>query len=569
MLVAFNKIDLPAAAEAWPAFQRGASRRGARRRGHRRRRRERARRVPRRASRRCCRRSRSWPSHPTRPASSSTASRRWPTASRSSATRTVRSGSAASASSGSPRRPTSTSRSRPSGSSATSTRLGIDAELRRAGDRRRRPVRIGGDRARVGVTTPGRTGERRIAGAAERSGCSAGRSTRSISRISRWPRRRATPWVSTSSCSCRPGSRRTSRTWRSRRRTDRLAMVRGGDRRQPGLRREHDGDRARRAVVHGRHAGGPGGAARDRGWLAARHRADPVGRGCRRAGRLARPERVLELATLVVAPRDGFPDLRRRLPGRARARAPRRGSSARRSAPAAVAPRTSGVARRPVGRSATSSRMRSRPTSATMRCTVAQHRHADHGGPIDRDRTPARRVVGHPRRRRRRSERRMGCPIATARSRRPTGSPLDLARRIVELAEDKKAADIVLLDLTPLTSLADYFVICSGGSERQLDAIADGIVVEPARREDATHRTRGDGRLALGPARLRQRHRPHLHATRARLLRAREALGRGEDDPARAVGPAARAPGRVATRVREGTVGGGTVGSCRPSSGAP
>lgn len=53
---------------------------------------------------------------------------------------------------------------------------------------------------------------------------------------------------------------------------------------------------------------------------------------------------------------------------------------------------------------------------------------------------------------------------------------LDLARRIVELAEDKKAADIVLLDLTGLTTLADYFVICSGGSERQIDAIADGIV---------------------------------------------------------------------------------------------
>jgi ribosome-associated protein len=55
-------------------------------------------------------------------------------------------------------------------------------------------------------------------------------------------------------------------------------------------------------------------------------------------------------------------------------------------------------------------------------------------------------------------------------------SPLELARRIVELAEDKKAADIVLLDLTGLTTMADYFVICSGGSERQLDAIATGIV---------------------------------------------------------------------------------------------
>ena len=62
---------------------------------------------------------------------------------------------------------------------------------------------------------------------------------------------------------------------------------------------------------------------------------------------------------------------------------------------------------------------------------------------------------------------------AVAPSERP---PLDVARRIVELAEDKKAAEIVLLDLTGLTTLADAFVICSGGSERQLDAIANGII---------------------------------------------------------------------------------------------
>lgn len=55
-------------------------------------------------------------------------------------------------------------------------------------------------------------------------------------------------------------------------------------------------------------------------------------------------------------------------------------------------------------------------------------------------------------------------------------APLDLARRIVELAEDKKAADIVLLDLGELTTVADAFVICSGGSERQIAAIADGIL---------------------------------------------------------------------------------------------
>ena len=65
---------------------------------------------------------------------------------------------------------------------------------------------------------------------------------------------------------------------------------------------------------------------------------------------------------------------------------------------------------------------------------------------------------------------------ATPRRPRSDLEPLDLARRIVELAEDKKAADIVLLDLDGLTTLADAFVICSGGSERQISAIADGIV---------------------------------------------------------------------------------------------
>jgi ribosome-associated protein len=67
-------------------------------------------------------------------------------------------------------------------------------------------------------------------------------------------------------------------------------------------------------------------------------------------------------------------------------------------------------------------------------------------------------------------------PSAPSAPSAPETPPLDLARRIVELAEDKKAADIVLLDLSGLTTVADYFVIASGGSERQLDAIADGIV---------------------------------------------------------------------------------------------
>jgi ribosome-associated protein len=71
-----------------------------------------------------------------------------------------------------------------------------------------------------------------------------------------------------------------------------------------------------------------------------------------------------------------------------------------------------------------------------------------------------------------------GLPRRATTAAKADHEPLALARRIVELAEDKKAADIVLLELFPLTTLADYFVICSGGSERQVQAIADGIASE-------------------------------------------------------------------------------------------
>jgi ribosome-associated protein len=69
-----------------------------------------------------------------------------------------------------------------------------------------------------------------------------------------------------------------------------------------------------------------------------------------------------------------------------------------------------------------------------------------------------------------------GLPHRAAAASTTERPPLELARRIVELAEDKKAADIVLLDLAGLTTMADYFVICSGGSERQLEAIATGVI---------------------------------------------------------------------------------------------
>jgi ribosome-associated protein len=45
----------------------------------------------------------------------------------------------------------------------------------------------------------------------------------------------------------------------------------------------------------------------------------------------------------------------------------------------------------------------------------------------------------------------------------------------VRAAESKKATDIVVLDLTGITSFADFFVICTGANQRQVQAIADEI----------------------------------------------------------------------------------------------
>jgi len=47
----------------------------------------------------------------------------------------------------------------------------------------------------------------------------------------------------------------------------------------------------------------------------------------------------------------------------------------------------------------------------------------------------------------------------------------------VEAALDKKAIDLIVLDLTGICSFTDRFLICSGGSKPQTQAIADNIAV--------------------------------------------------------------------------------------------
>lgn len=43
------------------------------------------------------------------------------------------------------------------------------------------------------------------------------------------------------------------------------------------------------------------------------------------------------------------------------------------------------------------------------------------------------------------------------------------------VAADKKAMEVVVLDMRDASSITDYFLICSGGSERQVQAIVDAI----------------------------------------------------------------------------------------------
>ena len=69
-------------------------------------------------------------------------------------------------------------------------------------------------------------------------------------------------------------------------------------------------------------------------------------------------------------------------------------------------------------------------------------------------------------------------------------SAIDSARLMVDAAADKKAQDIALFDVKAISSLADYFIVCSAQVERQIRAIAEGIeealdavLVPPYRRE--------------------------------------------------------------------------------------
>ncbi len=51
----------------------------------------------------------------------------------------------------------------------------------------------------------------------------------------------------------------------------------------------------------------------------------------------------------------------------------------------------------------------------------------------------------------------------------------EVAQTIANILNEKKAKDIIIIDIAEKSSFADYFVIATGGSERQLGALADDV----------------------------------------------------------------------------------------------
>ena len=54
-------------------------------------------------------------------------------------------------------------------------------------------------------------------------------------------------------------------------------------------------------------------------------------------------------------------------------------------------------------------------------------------------------------------------------------SPLDLAQRIADLLSERQAEDIVLMDISKVSTFTDYFVIATAGNPRQMNALIESL----------------------------------------------------------------------------------------------
>ena len=69
---------------------------------------------------------------------------------------------------------------------------------------------------------------------------------------------------------------------------------------------------------------------------------------------------------------------------------------------------------------------------------------------------------------------------------------VELAKRIAEAAADRQAIEVVLLDTRKVCSFADYFIICSGESNRQMEAIGQAVAEVLKKEGVRSHHREGD-----------------------------------------------------------------------------
>ena len=68
---------------------------------------------------------------------------------------------------------------------------------------------------------------------------------------------------------------------------------------------------------------------------------------------------------------------------------------------------------------------------------------------------------------------------------------MEVAHTVVDALEEKKGENILLIDIRDVTVFAEYFVICSGTSDRMLKALADGVIEKVREEHDLRARVEG------------------------------------------------------------------------------
>ncbi len=65
-------------------------------------------------------------------------------------------------------------------------------------------------------------------------------------------------------------------------------------------------------------------------------------------------------------------------------------------------------------------------------------------------------------------------------------------KNIINILKKKKAKDIVVLDITELSSLCDYFVICSSQSQNQSEALLEEVLLQAKKKKMSIHHVEGE-----------------------------------------------------------------------------